>query len=475
MNLTNTKKTSSPTGLVRQLGLFDSSMVLVGIVIGSGIFLTTGIMAKSIPSGGLILLAWLVGGLLTLAGALTYAELGAAMPEAGGQYIYLKEAYGPMAGFLFGWIMFLVYQTGTIAALALAFGEYVGHFFPSLGMENTILSLNIPFFQNSLEYSLSAGQITGIFVIILLSIFNFIGVGLGKSIQNLFTVIKIGTIAAIIILGFAIGKGTSPDLALNPTGMNFGSIIIGFGLSLVAVAWAFDGWNNINFVAGEIKNPRRNLPLALILGTLGITCLYVLINYIYLYALKVPDMVGVVRIAETATGALFGAATGSLISVLVLVSVFGSLNGTILVGPRVFYAMAKDGLFFRKVAQVHPRFRTPGFSILFQAIWASVLTLLGTFEQIFTFAMFIAIAFWIAAAATVFTLRKKRPDLPRPYKTWGYPVVPAIFIFTSCGILLNTLLEKPVEALAGIFLTVLGIPAYFYWKRRWQKEPGKDE
>lgn len=470
MNPDNHQKKSSPAGLVRQLGLFDSAMIMVGIVIGSGIFLTTGIMAKSIPSAGLILLAWLIGGLLTLAGALTYAELGAAMPEAGGQYVYLREAYGPMSGFLFGWILFLVYWTGGIAALALAFGEYVGYFLPSLGIENTILSFNLPFFQGSLHYSLSAGQITGIMVIIILSIFNFIGVGLGKSIQNLFTVVKIGTIAVIIILGFAVGKGVPPKLGLNPEGMDFGSIIIGIGVALVAVIWAFDGWNNLNVIAGEIKNPKRNLPLALILGTLVITVLYVLINYIYLYALPIQETVGVVRVAEKATGALFGTSTGALISVLVMVSVFGSINGSVMVGPRVYYAMAKDGLFFRKVAQIHPRFHTPGFSILIQAIWASVLVLLGTFEQIFTFTMFIAIAFWIAATAAVFTLRKKRPDLPRPYKTWGYPIVPAVFILASSGILLNTLLEKPVEALAGILLTVMGVPAYFYWKRRQKNE-----
>jgi len=431
-------------------------------------------MAKSIPSGGLILLAWLVGGLLTLAGALTYAELGAAMPEAGGQYVYLREAYGPMAGFLFGWILFLVYMTGGIAALALAFAEYIGYFFPYLGTNHIIVTLDIPLLKGSLLYSLSAGQMIGVSVIILLSIVNFIGVGLGKSIQNVFTVIKIGTLAAIITLGFAIGKGTPPELAMDPAGMSFGSIIIGFGVALVAVAWAFDGWNNVNFVAGEIKNPRRNLPLALILGTLGITFLYVLVNYIYLYALPLKETIGVVRIAEKATGALFGSSTGTLISALVIVSVFGSLNGSILVGPRVYFAMAKDGLFFQKVAHVHPRFRTPGFSILIQAVWASLLTLLGTFEQILTFAMFIAIAFWIAATAAVFTLRKKRPDLPRPYKTWGYPVVPAIFIIASTGILLNTLIEKPVEALAGILLTALGIPAYFYWKQHLKKGNSKE-
>jgi len=229
----------------------------------------------------------------------------------------------------------------------------------------------------------------------------------------------------------------------------------------------------VNFVAGEIKKPSRNLPLALITGTLGVTVLYVLTNYIYLYGLPIPEVVGVERIAEKASSALFGASAGALISAAVIISTFGSLNGSILAGPRVYYAMAKDGLFFRNASRVHPRFRTPGFAILIQAIWASLLTLVGTFEQIFTFAMFMAIVFWIAATASVFTLRKKHPNLPRPYKTWGYPVVPAIFIAASLGILLNTLLEKPVEALAGIVFTALGIPMYYYWKKKKRNLNGK--
>jgi len=452
--------------LIRQLGLFDSTMVMVGIVIGSGIFLTTGIMAKNIPSGGLILLAWTVGGLLTLAGALTYAELGAAMPEAGGQYVYLREAYGPMAGFLFGWISFLVYMTGGIAGLALAFAEYFGYFFPSLSTNKIIFSSVINLFNHPITYSLSAGQLVGVGVIIFLSIFNYIGVGFGKIIQNLFTILKIGTIVAIIVLGFSIGKGTAVNLSLNPTGMDFGQLIVGFGIALVAISWAFDGWNNVNFVAGEIKNAKRNLPLALILGTLGITALYILTNYIYLYALPINDMIGVVRIAEKATSYLFGTSTGAIISAAVIISTFGALNGSILTGPRIYYAMAKDNLFFHRVSRVNPRFRTPGFAILIQAIWAGILTLVGTFEQIFTFAMFVSIIFWIAASTSVFTLRKKYPNLPRPYKTWGYPVIPIVFIAASSGILLNTLIEKPVESLAGLGFTAIGIPVYFYWKSK---------
>jgi len=461
-----TKNRKNDTGLVRQLGLFDSTMVMVGIVIGSGIFLTTGIMAKTIPSAGLILLAWTVGGLLTLAGALTYAELGAAMPEAGGQYVYLREAYGSLAGFLFGWILFLIYVTGGIAALALAFSEYFGYFFPSLSTKKIIFSTVINIFNHPIDYSLSMGQLVGIGVIIFLSLFNYIGVGFGKIIQNIFTVLKIGTILAIIFLGFIIGKGTAVDLSLTPAELSTSQLIIGFGVALVAVSWAFDGWNNINFVAGEIKNPKRNLPFSLILGTMGITVLYVLTNYIYLYALPINEMIGVIRIAEKAFTALFGTSTGALIAAAVIISTFGSLNGSILTGPRVYYAMAKDKLFFKKVAKVHPRFHTPGFAILIQAIWASILALSGTFEQVFTFVMFVAIIFWIAAAASVFTLRKKFPHLPRPYKTWGYPVIPIIFIIASSGILLNILIEKPVESLAGLGFTALGIPVYYFWKRK---------
>ena len=451
-------------GLVRQLGLFDSTMVIVGIVIGSGIFLTTGVMAKSIPSPALILLAWVVGGALTLAGALTYAELGAAMPDAGGQYVYLREAYGPMVGFLFGWMVFLIYMTGAIATLAVAFAEYFGYFFPSLSIQKVIFTKSVTILNYSFNYSLSMGQLVAVLVIICLSILNYLGVVFGKTIQNVFTMIKIGTIFILITLGFIIGKGTAINFSINPEGLSFGKLIIGFGLALVSISWAYDGWNNLNFVAGEIKNPRRNLPLALIIGTVSITFIYFLVNYIYLYSLSIDEMSGVVRIAEKSSSVLFGVAGASIISVAVIISTFGSLNGTILTAPRVYYAMAKDGLFFKKVAKINPKFKTPGFAIFIQAIWASILALSGTFDQLLTFVMFIAIIFWIAAAASVFTLRKKRPDLPRPYKTWGYPAIPIIFIIASSGILLNTLIEKPVESLAGLDITVIGIPIYFFWK-----------
>jgi APA family basic amino acid/polyamine antiporter len=452
--------------LVRQLGLFDSTMIMLGIIIGSGIFVTTGLMARSLPSPGLVLLAWVVGGLITLLGALTYAELGAAMPEAGGQYVYMREAYGPLSGFLYGWVLFAVYMTGGIAALGAAFAEYLGYFFPALGTGNFLLRIDLGFLLRGREYALSAGQIVGVVAIILLSILNYFGLALGKIVQNSLTVLKIGILVAFIVIGFAVGKGQPFDLDFTPAGFGLGRLMIGFGVALVAVSWAFDGWNNVIFVAGEVKKPHRNVPASLVLGTLIATVLYALVNYLYFWALPVEQVVGVVRIAEKASTALFGGPAAAVVSAAVVVSSFGAMNGSIIVGPRVYYAMARDNLFFKRMAEVHPRFRTPGFAILIQAVWSSLIALSGTFEQIITFAMFVSIMFWIAAAASVFTLRKKRPDMPRPYKTWGYPVVPLIFILASAGILFDTLIEKPIESLAGIALTLVGIPLYFYWKHK---------
>lgn len=457
-------------GLRRNLSLFDSSMIMVGIVLGSGIFLTTGIMAKVLPSSSLILLAWVVGGLITLAGAMTYAELGALYPEAGGQYVYLKEAYGSSIGFLFGWMMLLIYMTGAIAGLAVAFAEYTGYFFPGLSLDSIILFKELKLFDMNIHISISAGQIVGISIVILLSAINIIGTGLGKIVQNIFTILKIGLISCIVVLGFLIGSGNPIDFSLNPSMVSTGQLISGFGIALIAVFWAFDGWNSINFVGGEIKNPKKNLPLTLIWGTLLITVLYILINYLYLYALPLNEMAGVVRIGEKATSSLFGGTTGAIISVIVLISIFSSLNGSIIAGPRVYYAMARDGLFFKRVGRVHPTFKTPAFSIFIQGLLACILTLTGTFEQLLTFVMFISIVFWIAAAFAVFTFRKKFPDTPRPYKVWGYPYVPILFIIASMGILINTIIEKPVESLAGLLITISGFPVYYIWKKKSSKD-----
>ena len=447
------------TKLKRQLGLFDSSMMVIGIVIGSGIFMTTGLMAEAIPSASLILLAWVLGGLQMLAGALTYAELGAAMPKAGGQYVFLREAYGQLPGFLFGWIAFVAYISGTNAAIAVAVAEHVGSFYPSLSTQNIIIGVG--------SFSISGGQIFALALIMILSIINYLGIVFGKWVQNIFTVLKIGSILLFALAGLFISTGNHIDMSLNPTNMNIGSILTGMGIALVAVNWTVGGWEYITFAAGEIKNPKKNLPRALIIGTIVILVLYFLVNIAYLKVLPMDSLMGEIKVGEMTARSLYGTGIGGVFALVIIVSMFGALNGNILVGSRVYYAMARDHLFFSKAAKVHPKFHTPGNAIIIQSFWAAVLTLTGTFEELITLVVFVNFMLWIASASTVFVLRKKQPDLERPYRVWGYPYVPAFFIIFSSAIMVNTFFESPEQSLMGLGLTLLGIPAYLYWKKKY--------
>ena len=453
-------------GLKRQLGLFDAAMILCGIVIGSGIFTSTGLMAAYLPSPGWILVIWLVGGLLTLAGALTFAELGAALPRAGGHYAYLHEAFGPMWGFLCGWILFLVYMSGGIAALAAAFSEYLGGMWPLVSTRRILWSLDLGWGSDGFVWRVSAAQLAAVVAIQALTWVNWWGVREGKWVQNVLTVVKIAVLVVLAGAGLASGRGQAIVWDWAPAGMSFGGLLLACGAGLVAVSWAFDGWNNVNFAAGEIRNPQRNLPRALLLGTAGVTLLYFLVNLVYFRALAVAEMAGQVRVAELAAARLFGEPAGNLLAGAILISILGSLNGSILTGPRIYFAMARDGLFFRQAGIVHPRNRTPGRAIVIQGIWASLLAVTGTFSQLFTFVMFVSILFWIAAAGAVIKLRRSRPDLPRPYRVPGYPWVPILFMIASAGILVSSLLESPAESLAGLLLTALGIPVYRLWRRR---------
>ena len=448
-----------PPKLERQLGLFDSSMMVIGIVIGSGIFMTTGLMAEAIPSASLILLAWVLGGLQMLAGALTYAELGAAMPKAGGQYVFLREAYGQLPGFLFGWIAFVAYISGTNAAIAVAVAEHVGSFYPSLSTQNIIIGVG--------SFSISGGQIFALALIMILSIINYLGIVFGKWVQNIFTVLKIGSILLFALAGLFISTGNHIDMSLNPTNMNIGSILTGMGIALVAVNWTVGGWEYITFAAGEIKNPKKNLPRALIIGTIVILVLYFLVNIAYLKVLPMDSLMGEIKVGEMTARSLYGTGIGGVFALVIIVSMFGALNGNILVGSRVYYAMARDHLFFSKAAEVHPKFHTPGNAIIIQSFWAAVLTLTGTFEELITLVVFVNFMLWIASASTVFVLRKKQPDLERPYKVWGYPYVPAFFIIFSSAIMVNTFFESPEQSLMGLGLTLLGVPAYLYWKKKY--------
>jgi APA family basic amino acid/polyamine antiporter len=315
-------------------------------------------------------------------------------------------------------------------------------------------------------FSISGGKVFALFLIMGLSLINYCGVVFGKWIQNIFTVLKIGTILLFAIAGLFMSSGHHLDLSLNPTHMGFGAILTGMGIALVAVNWTVGGWDYITLAAGEIKDPKKNIPLALLMGTVVILVLYFLINITYLKAQPMATLAGEVKVGEATARVLYGNGIAGLFTGVIIISMFGSLNGNILVGPRVTYAMAKDNLFFSSAAHVHPRFHTPGNAIIIQGVWASILTLSGTFEELITLVVFVNFMLWIAAASTVFVLRKKQPDLERPYKVWGYPYVPAFFIIFSFAIMINTFIASPQQSLMGIGLTLLGIPAYLYWKKK---------
>ena len=448
--------------LVRGLGLLDSTLLVIGITVGSGIFLTTGIIAESLPDPMLLLAAWLVGGLLAMAGALTYAELGAAMPQAGGQYVYLREAYGPLPAFLFGWIIFLVYQPGAIAAVATGCAVYLGYFLPALAIDNVLVSGSIA----GATVSVSAGQFVAMTTIIGLTAMNVLGLRFGALIQNVSTVLKVAGIAIFVVLGLWAGSGSASAPLTPVSGFDNSSLFSGFLIALIAVLWSYDGFSNLNFSAGEIKDPVRTLPRALVLGTAAITVTYLLVNVVYVLALPITEMQGVLTVAERAASSLLGPSAAGFVAAVIVISTFGATNGSILAGARVYYAMAKDGLFFGSVARVHPRYRTPHVSLWLQCAWACVLALSATFEQLFTYATFAVILLYAAAAASVFTLRRTRPDLPRPYRVWGYPIIPAFFLTSVVAIAITSLFERPVEAFSGLAVLGLGVPVYYAWSRK---------
>lgn len=434
----------------------------MGTIIGSGIFLTTGIMAETLPSASLLLTVWAVGGLLTLAGALTFAELGAAMPEAGGQYVYMREAYGPLPAFLFGWICFLAYQTGSIAAVAAGFAEYLGFFVPWLGTGQELTRFDI----GGWTLTLTAGRLSAVAAIIALTAVNVRALQAGSFVQNSLTAIKVSALVVLIVLGFLIGQPAASSAPVAVPSVPATTLLSRFGVALIAVLWAYTGWDNLNLAGGEVRNPGRTIPRALLIGTLAVAAIYLLTNAVYLYALPIPEMQGVTRVGEKAASALFGPTAGTLIAAAVLFSTLGAVNGVILTAARIYYAMARDGLFFASVARVHPRFHTPHVALWLQCAWACVLALSGTYDQLFTYVIVAGLVLWVAGAASVFTLRRTRPDLPRPYHVAGYPVMPALFIAGLVLIIINTAIERPTESLFGMCFLILGIPVYFFWSRR---------
>jgi APA family basic amino acid/polyamine antiporter len=464
--LSSEKQPLSSEGLVRGLGRWDATLLTVGAVIGTGIFITTADIARVLPHEGMILLVWTLGGFLTLAGALTYAELGALYPRAGGMYHYLKEAYGTFWGFLYGWACFLVIMSGGIAALAVAFGEYLGSFVPLFSTRNVLFSL--PF--GGWSWTVSGGQIAGALAILLLTSVNYIGLREGARVQNFLAVFRIGSILAFVGLAFLVDAPASVSVTESLPEMN---LLAAVGVGMIAALWTYDGWYGATFSAGEMRDPQRTLPFGLVWGTVIVMVLYALINIVYFRSLPLDAIAETPRIGETAAAALFGDGGGRLMSFAILVSTFGCLSATILYSPRIYLAMARDGVFFRGLGAVHPRFHTPGPSLWAQSLWAVVLTLSGTYEQLYTYVIFAGLLFHVGTAGAVIVLRRKRPYIERPYKVFGYPWVPVLFILASILLLGNTLFEKPVESLIGLVFIAAGLPAYVWWRRHPTPDSGE--
>ena len=446
-------------GLVRAIGLPSAILFVVGGVIGSGIFLTTGVMAARIPSVPLLLMAWTLGGVLAIAGGLTYAEMAAMFPRSGGVYVFLKHAYGPLPAFLYGWASLMVVISGGTAAVAVGFAEYLSYFLPAVSSQNVLAIVPMPWGA----LTLSGANVAATASIAILAAVNYVGVRSGSMVTAVLTAAKVGALATLPVLAMVATRVTPVMTPVVPPDVV--RPLASFGIAMIAVMWTYESWYFVILAAGEIKDARRNLPRALVGGILALTFIYLTVNIAYFFALTIDEMKGVVRIAERAATALAGPGGATFIASTVVVSTFGCNAAAILAGSRLLFAMARDGAFLPFASRVHPRYRTPHVAIIALAVWSSILALSGTYEQLFTYVMFASILFSVAGGVALFRLRRLMPDHPRPYRTWGYPLVPLIFITGSLAFVMNTLVERPTESLAGLGLLALGLPVYWYWNR----------
>ncbi len=426
--------------LQRKLGFLDALAIVVGMIIGGGIFVVPNLVARSLTSSSAILALWVLAGVVSFFGALACAELGAAIPATGGQYVFLREVYGPVGGFLFGWTMFAVGRTAQVSWLAVTLAFYVSYFIPLGAWDSKLL---------------------GIAVILVFAAVNYRGVSAGALVQKGFTAAKIAGLLIIIGSGLLYRGHTAAATASAAATFSLGQ----FGVAAIACLLAYDSWVSVSFVAGEIKNPQRNIVLALAGGLAICIAVYTLANLAYLHVLSIPEIAASDHVGASAAERVLGPAGGSLVSAIILISIIGTLNGAFLTSPRIYFAQARDGLFFRRFGEVHPRFRTPGFAIGAQAIWSIVLLLSGTYESLTDYAMF---AMWISYGLMVLglmILRRKRPEMPRPYRMWGYPVTAVVFLAVAVWFVGNTLITRPGPALAGLGFIATGVPVYFVWRK----------
>ncbi len=433
-----------PPKLARVFTLLDATMINAGGIIGSGIFMVPATIALLTGSTSLILAVWVFGGLISLFGALSIAELGAAMPRAGGQFVYLNEAYGPVWGYLYGWSCVAVINTASIAAVGVAFSEYLGFFFPlsTMGIKSV-----------------------AILSVILLTIINILDVKSGARAQNIFTLLKIGAIFGIISLGLVMDGGSAENIQPFYPDRPLPALVGPLGLAMVSVLWTYDGWIFITYVAGEVKNPGRNIPLSLVFCMLIVISIYLLINFVFTYTLGIGAMGTSMLVASDSAFIFLGEKGAVLVSIIILISLLGANNGFILTSARINYAMARNRLFFQQAAKVHPKFKSPANALIIQAVWACALTFSGTYNQLITYIIFASWIFYAMSCAAVIILRKKRPEMKRPYKTPGYPYIPIIFILFAVFLTFNTILEAPRDAAVGAGIILAGLPLYFYWKK----------
>ncbi len=440
--------------LKRDLGVWGAAAIVVGTVIGSGIFLVPKKMVLSVGSAEMVFFVFVFAGLLSLAGALTYAELASMMPEAGGEYAYLREAYGPFYAFVYGWTQMWVAKSGSIASLATGFFIYMTNFYP--GLDTTI-------YQSS-WLEVKTGQLLAMGVIAALGFLNYFGVKVGGGVQVGVTILKVALIALIIGVGLTYSGGSTANFATSIPSSTGG--LAGFFAALVAALWAYDGWNNVSMVSSEIKNPQKNLPIALILGSLAVMAIYLAANIAYFYVLSAGAVATSDRVAAEMMRQIWGTAGANAVSIAAMISIFAALNGSILSGSRVPFAMARDKLFFQSIAKVHPKYFTPANSIILLSGWSMLFILTGKYEQLITSVIFASWILYGMATASVLVLRRKRPDLVRPYKTLGYPFVPIVFVLVAGALIVSTLIESPRESLIGVGIIVVGIPFYWYWSRQ---------
>ena len=447
-------QTDSKPTLIRGLSLLDSVLLLASGIIGSSIFLTAKDIAGPLPQPILFLGVWVLGGVISLFGCVAFAELGSMFPDSGGQYIYLREAYGDLVAFLYGWMLFSVANGGSIAALAVAAAAYAGQVVPVISQEHAVFSFA--------GVVLTRAHVMALALIAALTWVNVIGLRRGALLQNVSTWTKFAAMAAFVGLGFAIGKGHWANFSSHGAGLSMGlspsQFISAMGIALIAVFWAYDGWVYITWVAGEVKEPRRNVPLAMVLGILVVGAIYMAMNMTYVYAMPMSEIAKHETIAHAAAAVLFSPRAAVWLSATIAISCFSAAATCTLSGARVYLAMAQDGVFFKRMAVIHPKWRTPAFSLIGQGIWAALLTLSGRYDQLYTYVIYGMVLSYTLTVIGLFILRWKRPDIPRPYRCTGYPWLPAIYVLVGAAWTLNTIITRPTEAFWGTTIVLIGVP-----------------